>query len=73
MESIVGTTKIVADTIKAKVKNSRLTMDITGNLDGGICEIFCMVSTEARRDAIIKTLNEANARMTEREQSKVEG
>lgn len=62
----------MADTIKAKVKTERLTMEISGGLDASIDNIFLMIGNKSRREAVLKKLNATHERMTERENQNAE-
>ncbi|MDN7897172.1 hypothetical protein QZM82_13325 [Burkholderia cepacia] len=55
------------DSLKAKVRTARMAMDIDGTLDGALPDVFMMIETKERREAVIAKIHEVHARMCEYE------
>lgn len=51
------------DTLKARVRTERVAMDIDGTLDGALPDVFAMIGTAARREAVLAKFNEVHARL----------
>ncbi|AOK33935.1 hypothetical protein [Burkholderia cenocepacia] len=55
------------DSLKAKVRTSRMSMDISGTLDDALSDVFMMIDTKERREAVIAKLQDVHVRMCEYE------
>ncbi|WP_333998262.1 hypothetical protein [Burkholderia orbicola] len=63
----MATKQTKPDTLKAKVRTARMSMDIDGTLDGSLPDVFMMISSKERREKVIAKINEIHVRMCERE------
>lgn len=63
----MATKQAKPDSLTAKVRTSHLSMDIKGTLDGSLPNVFMMIDTKERREAVIAKIQEVHARMCERE------
>jgi len=59
----MATKQAKPDWLKAKVRTSRMSMDIDGTLDGALPDVFMMIGTKARREAVIAKVVEIHESM----------
>lgn len=63
----MATKQAKPDWLKAKVRTTRMAMDIDGTLDGALPDVFMMIGSKERREKVIAKINEIHTGMCERE------